>query len=931
MTPMDRRTFLANGARTSAVAAVSGVVGLPRDDASIPAADHSAVAAAATVNPGTLQPFALTVNNSTEPVGVDPDGCSFAWKLGASGGRGARQHGYRITVRRIDPDTSATVWDSGAVTSARQAFIFYGGPKLDGGAAYSWSVRVQDHSGRWSRAVPQAQFVTALREPDWTALWLHPAAPSEQPDQVTYLRRVVRPPAGALARATAFVAAAHTYRFFVNGQQVDFGPSFCFPDEQYSRAVDVTAQVVPGRATCLGVLHRWYGGGKGRPASAPGLLLQLVLVYQDGRRITYGTDGTWKEHAAEWLPSPLRNTQGFDFIEWVDGRAHPDGWATPSYDESGWTPTTVRGPVGTTPFTKLFAQRTDIAEHVVAPVSVRTLANGSVVADFGAIYPARIRVRFEHGMDGRTIPMHVGFVLDPDGHVSTTHGTQSTNLSYSYITRTGDQVFEPLTYIGFRYLQIDDPGEGLSADQIAAVASHATMPDVPMATFATGMPMLNAVWRLNTRSSLYCCQEHFIDTPTREKGQFAWDAANESESVMRTYGDINLSWQGMRDMARSQARYWPDGQINEVYPNGNGASSYPTFTERYAEWLWRYYVATGDVDTVVLLYPSARRVANFLWASRDATTGLLVGLGDPFGGINIFGYDLSVSADTASNILGVNAFTRIAQVGDLAGDSAGAATQRLRAAQLTAAVNARLVRSDGTYVDGLKRDGTQSPHASQESNALALAYGVVPAERVQAVGRYVAGLGLSVSPNHGLELLRGLANAGLYDDMVRTLTHTRVPGWASIVASGGSFVWETWTPSDLVGDSMSHGWGASALVAMHESLLGISFMTPDHDGTVRAAVAPPSGGLNSARGSCPTVAGPIAVDWRRSESALSLHTVIPPNATATVTFPASAPAAVREAGGRLDRAEGVTVVAADGGRVVVSVGSGSYRFTVGPA
>ena len=529
-------------------------------------------------------------------------------------------------------------------------------PPIRGQPAYRTS------RGGWSATAPEAHFVTALRAPDWTAQWLHPASPSQQPDQITYLRRVISPPAGKLARATAFLAAAHTYRLFVNGQQVDFGPSFCFPDEQYTRALDLTTQIVPGHDTCLGVLHRWYGGGKGRPVSAPGLLLQLVLVYRDGRRIVYGTDGTWKEHPAEWLPSPLRNTQGFDFIEWVDGRAHPGGWATPSYDESGWTPTTVRGPVGTAPFTKLFAQRTDMAEHVVAPVSVRTLANGSVVADFGAIYPARIRVRFERGVSGRTVPMHVGFLLDPDGQVSATHGTQSTNLSYSYITRAGGQVFEPLTYIGFRYLQIDDPGEAIGAGQIEAVASHATMPDGPMATFTASSPMLNAVWRLNTRSSLYCCQEHFIDTPTREKGQFVWDAANESESVMRTYGDVNLSWQGLRDMARSQARYWPDGQINEVYPNGNGAGSYPTFTERYTEWLWRYYLATGDVDTVVLLYPSALKVANFLWSNRDASTGLLVGLGDPFGGINIFGYDLGVSADTASNILGVNAFTRIAEV-----------------------------------------------------------------------------------------------------------------------------------------------------------------------------------------------------------------------------------------------------------------------------
>ena len=130
------------------------------------------------------------------------------------------------------------------------------------------------------------------------------------------------------------------------------------------------------------------------------------------------------------------------------------------------------------------------------------------------------------------------------------------------------------------------------------------MPDVPMATFSSDNRMLNAVWRLNARSCLYCSHEQFVDTPTREKGQFLWDAANESEGVMRAYGDQNMTWQGLRDVARGQARYWPDGQVNAVYPNGDGARDFATFTARYPEWLWRYYVSTGDRTTAL---PSTRR------------------------------------------------------------------------------------------------------------------------------------------------------------------------------------------------------------------------------------------------------------------------------------------------------------------------------------
>ncbi len=369
------------------------------------------------------------------------------------------------------------------------------------------------------------------------------------------------------------------------------------------------------------------------------------------------------------------------------------------------------------------------------PVRLHTVAGGAVVADFGAVYPARPQIQFAQGQAGNTISMRAGYLLDPDGQVSTLHGTQETNLSFSYIMGPGGhQAFEAFTYFGYRYVQIDNPGQALSRDQIVALTRRAAMPDIPTATFSSDNRMLNAVWRLMARSCLFCSQEQFVDTPTREKGQFLWDGANESEAVMRVYGDQNMSWQALRDVARGQARYWPNGCVNAVYPNDDGARFFGTSTARYAEWLWRYYLSTGDTDTAVRFYPSVTRAVDWLWSARQGGNGLLYGLADTSDGDPVYGYDLSVAADTASNVLAVNAFNRVAQLADVAGDATGAAAQRARAVQLAGAVNATLRRADGVYVDGVDADGAQSGSASQEANALALAYGVVPAANVAAVG-----------------------------------------------------------------------------------------------------------------------------------------------------------------------------------------------------
>ena len=116
------------------------------------------------------------------------------------------------------------------------------------------------------------------------------------------------------------------------------------------------------------------------------------------------------------------------------------------------------------------------------------------------------------------------------------------------------------------------------------------------------------------------------------------------------------------------------------------------------------------------------------------------------------------------------------------------------------------------------------------------------------------------------------------------------------MAAGGTFTWEVWRPSDLIGDSMSHGWGSSALVAIQESLLGVSFMAPNPDGTVRVSVAPPSSGLVAGVGLGTHRGRPGLLSWQRRGGGMALELVVPSNASALVHLPTTNPSTVRESG-----------------------------------
>ena len=646
-----------------------------------------------------------------------------------------------------------------------------------------------------------------------------------------------------------------------------------------------------GAANAIGVLHHWYGPGQGRPASEPGLLVQITVEHANGRREVIGTDGTWREHPAEWLPAAPRNDEG-GFTERVDGRLQPTGWDQPGFGARGWTPVPVIGPVGTKPFTHLVAQRTHIVEHALQPVSVKTLPSGAVIADYGSVIAARPSVKFVHGIAGRPVAMHVGYVLDPDGRVSTTVATQGTDLSFSYVERGGAQAFEAYTYLGFRYLEVDAPGEHLGPEQLVAFARHSAMPDENAATFTSSSPILDKVWELVRHTALYVAQEQFVDTPTREKGQFLTDSFNDSQATMHAFGEQNLTWQALQDFAHSQARYFPDGNINAVYPNGDGKRAFLDSTERYPEWVWQYYLETGDRATLEQLYPVVQRAAGYVDSLVNARTGLVTYTATDGADLvdyppaMLYGYDMSTVARTTTNVLAADDFARAAQIATILGKRADATAEQARHDKIVAAINAKLTRPDGVYVDGLEADGSPSSHAAQQASEFALSFGVVPPAKVATVGKYVASLGIKTGPMDGLYLLEGLENAGLPDDVVKVLSDTADPGWAHIVSVGGTFSWETWILSDFEGDSMSHGWGSSALVAFQTALLGVTPRPAELAGTgPMVYVTAPRAGPERVEGRVPTVAGPVGVRWLRRGGHVTLDLTVPPNAIVFVTVP----------------------------------------------
>jgi alpha-L-rhamnosidase len=879
-------------------------------------------------------PTRLTVDDAAEPLAVQ-GAPQFGWVV-VDADRGEMQTGYQLLVSTrptADPGDPHVVWTSGRVSSGQQAYVTANVSKLGPGNRYFWTVRTWDRRGLVGPFAQPASFGVGLGDGDWHANWIRrPGIDPNASEDFTLARTERHLGASPIVRAVAYVSSGQQYDLRVNGVRVAHGPSFSYPDEQYYEATDVTAPLRAGATNVIGVIAHWETPGQGRPASVPALIARITIEHADGTREVITTDGTWRVRPGPWLPAPLRNSEG-DHVENVDGRAEPVGWDRPGFDDSGWAHALVLGPHPVAPFLHLIAARSHIVEQRVRPRSLTRLPDGAYVADFGAVIAATPVVTFHHGVTGRPVKVTGGYLLDRNGHVSTTRGTQQTDMHWDYDERAGAQVFRPFDYLGYRYLEVSGSGEALSANDVVVDARHASMPDEHAASFQTSNTGVDSVWNLARRSALYDTQEQVLDTPTREKGAFM-NALGDSRASMFAFGERAITYQALRDFARSQARYWPDGRVNVVYPNGDGGRDIPDSTEGFVEWVWRVYMTTGDRGQLASLYPVVRNISAYVARAIDPRTELVTnlpgGTGDYLGGIvdwppNMrYGYDVGTAARTTENILAVDVFDRVAQMaGELGRPNTEAADERSLAARVTRAIGARLTRSDGVLVDGLEADRTPSRHASQLANALALEYGLVPAGHVAIVADYVVGLGNRVGVPTLEDLVYGLHAAGRDDAIVNALTDPTRPGYAQILREGATFTWEAWD-ARTTGDSESHGFGAGILPALQEDILGVRIVAP---GAAQVEIRTPNLTM-TARGVVATQRGSIPISWTRRAGHFTLDVTIPANMTAVVNIPAPRRDLVRESARTLGGDPGVAATHDTDGTVVVTIGSGHYNFQV---
>jgi alpha-L-rhamnosidase len=699
-----------------------------------------------------------------------------------------------------------------------------------------------------------------------------------------------------VARARLFATALGLHETSLNGMTVTaerLAPGWTdYTKRLQYRTYDVTAQLKQGRNT-LGALigNGWYSGnigfaGSQRYGTQPWYSAQLDIEYTDGTSALVKTDSSWTTIASTIVDD--------DLYQGEDQDARIQGTSTPVEVRNGPKPNLVaQVDPGVT------------VQQEFQPAKTTQPKPGTWIVDFGQNFAGWDRITAT-GSAGTKITLRHGEILNPDGTLYTANLRAAQATDTFVLKGTGaPETFEPhFTVHGYRYVEVT----GAKPDSVTGEAAWTNGQNT--GTFTTSDPMVNQL----ESNILWGARSNMLSIPTdcpQRDERLGWtgDIAAFSATSTFNFDTHGLLSKFVDDLVDAQDS---NGAFPDVAPkviDGEGKAGWADAGIIVPYNIWQRY---GDLRPADEHFDAMKRYVDYL---RSTAGGDLIRNQDTFGDwLNV---DDPTPNDVTSTAYFAWSARLLSRMAAATGRTADAQTYGTLADQIAAAF-------DSHFLPQLN---------SQTGYVLALAFGLVPGDQVQAVADRLAakvdsrGGHLDVGFMGVENLLPVLADHGHTDTAYKILQQPDYPGWGYMISRGATTIWERWdgirtdgTLEDPGMNSFNHYGLGSVGDWLYRTVGGLAPATP---GYRRLRIAPqPGGSLTAATTSLLTAYGVSSSAWSRTATTLTLKVTVPPNATASVRIPASSAATVTAP------PEAVPQGFSDGA-AVYAIGSGNYTFQAG--
>lgn len=570
-------------------------------------------------------------------------------------------------------------------------------------------------------------------------------------------------------------------------------------------------------------------------------------------------------------------------VQTWDRLGRVSGWSAPQWLRIGEQQTTSTA----TTQERFTVSRYPVEQIEVAPVRVQELGPGHYFLDFGRDAFAGLQLKLTSPEAGRKIVVHLGEAQSDGPTVNRKPGGSVRYRRAEITLQAGQQRYTvPLTpndarrmparigpVMPFRYVEIENCP--VTPDREAARQVVVRYPfDEQAAQFACSDPTLNAVWDLCRYSIATTTYAGVYVDGDRERKPY------EADAYIDQLGHYSI------DREFTLARYSHEYLIQHP--------TWPT------EWIlhsvlmaWTDYLYTGDDRSLRTFYPDLQAKTLSALARPDGLIStvnpvvskeVLISIhGEPLRDIVDWpagerdGYEMR-PVNTVVNAFHYRALMLLSQIADALQKPEDAALYRERAAKARQAFNSVLFNPQtGVYVDG---EG--SSHSSLHANMFALAFDLVPRERMAKVAAFVCGRGMACSVYGAQFLMEALYRSGQADHALSLLTAHTDRSWSHMLDVGSTITLEAWDTRFKPNQDWNHAWGAAPANIIPRLLMGVEPLEP---GFRRIRIRPQPGGLKQAALTLPTVRGTVHVNFSAAPRRMHLQVDIPANTTAQVWVP----------------------------------------------
>jgi GNAT superfamily N-acetyltransferase len=692
------------------------------------------------------------------------------------------------------------------------------------------------------------------------------------------------------ARFLVHVSADNRYRLYVNGVQVSSGPQRSDVTHWRYETVDLAPRLRAGRNVIAALVWNW---GAARPVAQhshrSGFLLQGNGPTEAAR---VNTGPGWKLlRDPAYAPivittATLGNYYAAAPGDSIDGSRYPWGWERPDYVDDAWGGAAIVGRVqrqamapggyGEVSGWQLEARSIppmEEKEQRLARVRRATgvTTDGAFLRGAGdLVIPARTTVALliEQSHTTNAYPLletsggarsvvrltYAEALIDSAGKKGDRNEIEGRTLRGVrdvFLPDGGERRrFTTLYWRSFRYIQMDitTADEPLRVHDVRGIFT--AYPFAERGRFASDLPWLADMWRMNWNGARIGAFETYMDTPYWEQLQYVGDTRIQGLISLYVAGDDRLVRQAIEHFDLSRI---PEGLTASRYPS-ELTQIIPPFSLIYVAMVHDYFLHRDDPEFVRKRLAGVRGILEWYGQHVDST-----GMLGPMPYWNYVDWtprwDRGVppGADaghsTTISLLYVYALQHAAELEESMGSPGAGAVYRARARAVRAAVRARAWDS----VRGLFRDALDTTAYSQQTNVLAVLVDAVPIAAQRAVmERVLADTALTQSSYYfSFYVLEALRKAGLGDRYIE-----RLAPWQTMLGLGLTSAPENPEPTR----SDTHAWAAHPNYGLLATVLGVR---PSSAGFRTVRVSPALGPLRRAEGRVPHPLGDIDIRLAR--------------------------------------------------------------------